>query len=472
MLITSLYIVTRATVSYGQRPYTWLDMNLDHQTSTERSSRSWVELCRQMLERDAQRARDQVGVRRAQALITAVDRWADPRLEYRYAPRPIQTRLGPLGHSLSLSQQLPWPGEVDATSSLAKVKMRQARSRVRHTSVNLVYALEAGLWRLWALKASRSVLTRQLDITQALIAHTKALAETDQIGLSEVQRAQLELLLRAEKITQHHAREPELRAQLGELLSLKGPLLDDPPLDLINGTLKLARDSAALSEHLQRDETQARQGMSYPELELAQLSVDVASIEHQRVVLAQKPRLKVGVQWSVINEITQSSALQDDVFSVQISSSLPIWRHADQRARAASRLQITHQVHELKEREAQWRLALETLKIHLLEHARHAQALDTQIIPNAAALSRSRARDHEVGRASILEVYRAKIKLAEFEHELIHTYRDFALSYARWRSLTQTQEGANLDLKKSQEESVTSLGLTTTHREERSDHVR
>ncbi len=137
--------------------------------------------------------------------VDAARAWPHATLVYGFAALPVETRLGPQRHKVSLTQTIPWPSSLDAservvaTQRQGAVHMREWLERTIAHEVTLAY------WNLWQSRAllallddETALLKAQLEKATADLALGGDVARVEEISLTFEEFEEQKVDLRAE----------------------------------------------------------------------------------------------------------------------------------------------------------------------------------------------------------------------------------------------------------------------------------
>ena len=398
---------------------------------------SWEALKLQAIERSSLLAAQNANTQARRAEVRAADRWMNPKIVYRFSPSPIETRDGPLVHSVSISQGLTWADDIERGMRLAQLRVDEVEGGLSDRKLQVIESLEVAMWSLWFNESLRQVLASELDVTDRLVAHIEGRVETGTQALSALAKVRYERQLKNESLGQVSVKIKEYRLRLGLILEGGGRFTASPPLNMIDATLSRCVQTESLVKTL-KESTQSIDEQSSPIVQQAVVRVRLASVSLDRLRVAQRPQLEFGLQWSAINELSLLGGLKDDVLTAQIGGTIPIWGSADRAAQEALRAEKSRREFELKDLSERWRFALDELTLQLREQSRQLAAFKRSLIPLAEAVIDQKRREYEANLTTLNEIYLAELSLYSLKREELKVQRDCALSLARWRSLTSS----------------------------------
>lgn len=430
-LIMSMDVAIESSQSaYAQRA-------LEERSDRDRTSTRWETLKSKAIERSSLLQARRAFVTAKRAEIEAVDRWPDPKLSYRYSPHPIETKAGPLIHSMMISQRLTWPAELDHTMKIAELKFAEAEHSVTEAELMFIESIEQSMWSLWFIESHREILKSELSTLEQLVDHITGLVEAQPHILSSLSKARYEFRLKQERLDQTLAEMKSSRLNLGLLLEGKGSFEAQPPSDLIDPILSLCDQPQTLEKVLEVSSHQVEEN-KIPRLERASLMVQQTVSSLERLRIRQRPQIELGIQWSVIDNLGLLGQLKDDVFTAQIGGSFPIWGTADRAARSSLISERDQKEFERREQSERWRSELEDQRIKILERSRQIEIIKNELSPLANEVLKQKQREYEAGLVDLGELYRARLVLLGLKRDFLLGQRSCATSLSHWRSLTNS----------------------------------
>lgn len=346
----------------------------------------------------------------------------DPRFTYGYYLGEVETRVGPMQHSLALSQTFPWFGKLQDREDAAARDANAAYERFEAARLALFLRVERAYNELFYLK-------RSIDITHE---HIELLQQFERVARSRYRVA-----------AASHPDLIKIQVELGTLEDRLRQLRDlrDPYTARLNAALNRPSGSpvpwpTAVSEReVSVDDEKLLATLLERNPELLSLQEE---IERERInaEVARKdgyPDFTVGLAYTVIGERNDVSLDEngDDAVLGTLSVNIPIWREkydAGVREAIARRLAAVG-----RRSEATNRLASE-LQEALFEHedARRRVALyrDT-LIPKATESLQASLSSFEQGQSDYLDLIDTQRTLLEFQLAIERALVDRATSAAR-----------------------------------------
>lgn len=335
----------------------------------------------------------------------AAGNWPAPEVGYAWYAEPVQTRVGPQEHRLSVTQPLPVFGQPGLRAEVARAQTLVARARRAATHDELGYRLSV-LWNeLWLLDRALDVAREDLELVESL--HRSALSQygAGRSTQAAVTRIELERDRAADDLRRDAAgRAPllaRINAELGRDLAASVPVGDAP-----TGTGRV----------LPPDSLRVRLQSSH-QLLIAQRQSAAARRQLDLSARERWPRLDIGVDYIFTGEAVQSGVQGSGQDAVLLRAALrvpwPFEGVSDQTAR--SRALVVASVADESGLTLRLRSELETAYFEFTESGRRLDLLETVLVPGAErALAAVQAAfaSGESGVADLLETRRVRLDLA------------------------------------------------------------
>jgi len=242
----------------------------------------------------------------------------DPRFNYAYFIRSVETRTGPQRQKFGLAQTFPWFGKLSLRGDVALEAANAEQRRYEGAKLALFYRVKAAYFELAYLGQAIAITKENIALVTYLeeVARTRYKAGVARAGHSDIIRAQVELGKLEDRIRTLKDLEGPLRTKLNAALNRPpdAPLpwpkpIRSDPLAFTDGDLY-----AALRKH-------------NPEL----LALDALTARDKAAVdLAEKdyfPDFTLGVEYIETGPARQSGVPDsgEDPVVAGISVNLPIW---------------------------------------------------------------------------------------------------------------------------------------------------
>jgi len=243
----------------------------------------------------------------------------DPRFNYGYFIREVETRVGPQRQKFGISQVFPWFGKIEARTDVAAAAAKAARKQYEATKLKLFFNVKDAFYEYVYLARAVEIANENLE----LIKHFEEVARTKYMAAvathPDVIRAQVELA----KIEDVAKSLEDLRKPIVARLNA---VLNRRSFD----TLPWPQREEFKKTEVKREQIVSLLRQMNPEL--AALDFEVEAAKH-RIELAKKkfwPDIGVGVDWIQTSDTPgpgPRGSGQDPVI-LMFSMNLPIWRES------------------------------------------------------------------------------------------------------------------------------------------------
>ena len=227
-----------------------------------------------------------------------------------------ETRAGPQGSSVEISQAIPFPGKLG-------LRGRIAESRSEANYELLEAAIQEITRQVRARYADYSLAKRSLEINNDTTDLTRQFAEAAQARYRVGKAAQQDVILAQEQLSRLAAEHVVYLGDVEMAIGALNALLDRPPRAPLGPPGDLGAKPLEISLARLVDIADANR----PEL-LSQAHVVDASHQSERLArLGYLPDFKLGVQWFDVQGGTNPAFARDgnDIWMVKLGFSVPLW---------------------------------------------------------------------------------------------------------------------------------------------------
>ena len=330
----------------------------------------------------------------------------DPRFNYGYFIREVETRVGPQRHRFGLSQMFPWFGKLELQGDVALEAANAERERYEAAKLDLFYQVKRAYYEYYYLGRAIAVTEQNMQLLTYLeaVARTKYTAGAPTHGA--VIKAQVEL--------------GKLEDQLRGLRDFVGPVVAE-----LNAVLNrpfgpsLPIPKAILQEDVSLSDERLSAWLKERNPELKAID-SMAAKEKAAIDLAKKdyfPDITVGVDYietdSALMPGTRDSG-KDPVVGM-MSINLPIWRGKYRAAEREAEARYEASLRERSDRENALVARLEMALYGFRDAERKIDLYRNALVPKAEQSLKVTQQSYEAGRADFLDVIDAQRVLLEFE---------------------------------------------------------
>lgn len=327
----------------------------------------------------------------------------DPTLMVGVFAEEVQTRVGPQKQRVSLSQAIPWKGEL-----VLKAKQAQKEADRKRIEMDVIYLQLSSEFK--ALYADLYFIGRSLSITEDHLALLREMEqvitekyETNSADYHDLLRIQIEIDALEDRLASIRDASEPIMAQMKAILGNKAAM-----------NIPLPQKLPGFSE---ADRTQLLQDIERNHPLILSLSEQI-EVDRLSVDLAQKdfyPDFKIGVDWintgQAINPVPGSG---NDAFMLSVGVNLPIWRgkyRANQRA-ATSKVMVAEL--QKKKTEDDLTARLQRGFFQLDESKRKLKLYGEHLIPKAQEALEVIQSSYATGNGLYSDLIKAEQTLLEF----------------------------------------------------------
>ncbi len=125
--------------------------------------------------------------------IPQVSALPDPKFNYRYYIREVETRVGPQRHGFGISQAFPWFGKLRLRGDVAAEAANAARKRYEAAKLKLFFEVKDAYYEYYYLAQSVSVTEENISLVKHLESVARSRYKTAAATHPDVVRAQVEI---------------------------------------------------------------------------------------------------------------------------------------------------------------------------------------------------------------------------------------------------------------------------------------
>jgi len=350
----------------------------------------------------------------AEARIEGADALPDPKLQYTYFGRSVETRTGPQEAIYSLSQTVPWLSKLNTRRDIALKGSKIYDLAVRSAEWTLREAVTARF-------AEASYLMKALDATEAQLGWIE---NAQDIGAQTVRTGGplnplLQLEIEAERVKDERGNYRQLLdtecAQLAALLGTdRDPLME---LSALTPPVNAPVDTSALYQSLLTQN---------PELQALRTSVQQTEILTKLSRLDRYPDFTVGLNYIQVGAGNSNfSDAGEDPWNVSIAINLPIWQSKNRAAIQSAKDTALASHATYRNRVLQLKGDLRAALSRQTDNFERMQRYERKLIPLAEHALENIHIAYETSQVSFLEVIQSERTLIQLR-----------LNY--WRAVTRS----------------------------------
>jgi outer membrane protein TolC len=351
----------------------------------------------------------------------------DPKLMLGLMVREVETRVGPMGPSIAISQAFPWFGTLEAAGGRAFELAEAERETVEAVRLDVVRRVREAYYEAAWLEAALAIANRHRELITQWEGVARSSYASGEGSQADVLRAQVELGLSVDKVQRLTELRRPLRGQLNAALgrSANTPM---PPLRPVFNDPPEIDEQALLSELPQTN----------PALRAMARRVDAAG---HGIELAEKeslPSFVLGLDYTFIDDAAMPgvSGSGDDALEVQLGLELPIYRGRVQAGIAQARARQSAARGEAADAGHRLGAELELALFELHDADRRVALYRHTLVPKGAEALRATAGSYRAGDARFVEIIDTLKTMHEFQLGVARAQSDRAQALAWVEALT------------------------------------
>lgn len=322
----------------------------------------------------------------------------DPMIGFNAWPIPAaapQTLMGRGTVDMMLSQQLPWPGKLQAASAAAEQEVNAARAELMAVQLEIEAQVRVNYYRLHEIEQSLEVVQQDARFLRDLTEVSRARYATGQSSQQQVLRLEAELSAVDTQRVELQQRRVEAQAELAQLLHISpetpietGDLIATPPLPtdlqaLYEQALSLRPELHALLAELERDRQRVR-------------------LAH----LGYRPDVNVAVGWGgmTANRALAAEADGADTVATGLSMNVPIYRQRLEAAVREAEAQVAETARRYDQLKDQTQRDVKQLVSQASSQLQLVELLCESIIPKTEQAFEVSLEEYRVGRLEFSDV--------------------------------------------------------------------
>ena len=328
----------------------------------------------------------------------------DPKFNYAYFIREVETRVGAQEQKLGLSQMFPWFGKLRLKENMAYEAANSAQQRYEAEKLKLFYQVKHIYYEYYYLFRAINITQKNMKLLLNLEAVARAKLRTGS-GLADAVKAQVELGKLEDQLKSMN--------ELQEPIALKFNTVLDRPL---NADLPWPRSAGITPVIIVEEELFDSLITNNPELKALdyQKAKEEVSIE-----LAKKdfyPDFTLGLDYVVTDDaINPTRDSGKDPVMAMFSINLPIWRSKYKAALNEAKSRYSTAESERVNAGNQLQADLKMATYHFRDAERKINLFKDTLIPKAQQSLKVVQKSYESGSTEFLSLIDAERLLLEFE---------------------------------------------------------
>jgi outer membrane protein, heavy metal efflux system len=354
--------------------------------------------------------------------VPQVKAYPDPRFNYAYFIREVETKVGPQQQKFGLSQTFPWFGKLGLKEDMALEAANVEKARYDAAKLKLFFQVKEAYFEYYYLGKSISITNDHFELMKSLERVVRSRYSTGLASNSDLIKSQVELGKLEDRLITLRDLEKPFVARLNASLGRKHDALSSWPNSIMFDRVRF-----------EDDELVSWLKANNPDL----LAIEAMAIaEKFRKDLADKnyyPDITLGVEY-IDTEEAQMPNVDDsgkDPVIVMASINLPVWRKKYQAAENEADFLYNAAQSQKSDKENLLISRLEMTLFKFRDSGRKIELYRDSLVPKARQALDVSQRAFSTGIASFLDVIDAQRTLLNFELESERALADRAVWLAQ-----------------------------------------
>ena len=306
--------------------------------------------------------------------LTPAGTLPDPRFNFGYYIRAVETRVGPQEQMAGIAQTFPWFGKLRLQKGIAAEVAVAAGARFENQRRQLFYDVDRAYAEYWYLQQAAAVLRENLELANSLETVALVKYRAGKARHSDLMDVQIEVARLQDRLSRLEVQQRHMRTRLNSLLN-RPPAAELALLEVLpEDTLQVDLDT--LSAHLKK---------AHPELAEVRAESERERLQIRLARKAYYPDITLGVDYINTGNALMAGTPDDskDPLIARLSINLPLWRGAYAgKVKAAEAAYATQlQVQQVRENELLARL--EVAYYSYRDNLRQEQLYRNTLLPRA-----------------------------------------------------------------------------------------
>jgi len=338
--------------------------------------------------------------------ITQAKSLPDPKFNYGYFIREVETRVGPQRQKFDIMQTFPWFGTIKARTDQAAARAKAAHKRYEAKKLELFQQVKHAYYEYSYLAKAIAITNESLE----LIGHFEEVARTKYAGATsshpDIIRAQIELAILEDRLKSLKELRPTITAELNSILNR--PASSDLPWP----------------QSLQYQQT----SISFPQLYalIIENNPDLQAVDYEIEAMRNNERLakkksfpNIGIGLSYIDTAhALASGVSDsgrDSIVAMVSLNLPIWTDSYKAAERQARAQLSKTRQEKIQLENTLGARAQRLLYEFEDTGRKIHLYSDIVIPKTKEMVLASETAYQAATIDFLSLIDAQDKLLKYE---------------------------------------------------------
>ncbi len=354
----------------------------------------------------------------------------DPRFNYTYYVREVETRVGPQQHKFGMSQTFPWFGKLDLQGKMALQEANAEQQRYEAEKLQLIYQVKNIYYEYWYL-------ARSSEITEA---HVSLVTHFEKVALAKYRSGRG---LQSDLI--------KIQVELGKLKDHLKALKDMVRPVAAKLNFALNRSSASLPLPLPETENLPSESIAFsdenlktvltrqnPNLKAIDFMADKTDTAVQLAGKAFFPNMTLGVDYIDTDERKDMNPDDNgkDPVMAMVSVNVPIWHQKYNAVADEARRRHKGFLHQRKEKENILLADLEMALYKLRDADRKIDLYKNTLLPMVEQNVKVNQSAFTADKVGFLDLIDSQRVLLDFQLEYQRSRRNRAQSVAKIEMLT------------------------------------
>ncbi|MFQ5736662.1 MAG: TolC family protein [Thermodesulfobacteriota bacterium] len=356
----------------------------------------------------------------------------DPMLSYTYPLQPVETRLGPQDHILSLSQRLPFPGKLGVKGEIADKGAEIARLKYEKALREVAYEVKKSYYELFYYDKAVRLTKEQIGVFDFYIKAEMADYAVGRKDLNDVVDAQTRYARAANDLAVFEELRRAEQTRFNTLLNLPP---EEPLGELKEPEEELKKSGGDLKEPKATKLAWALDDLysfvlDNEEVKIAEKNVERNTLEEKLARYRYLPDFRLGVNYSAIGD--PETGVRDagrDATSVTFGVTIPLWFGKNRAANEEARLGRERSVLEKTSVTNNIRNRLKKIYADGASSYKLIEIYADSLVPQAKALIETAEIKYKNGEGSIAGIFNAQTLWLNFNlayYRALSTYLEKA----------------------------------------------
>ncbi len=356
----------------------------------------------------------------------------DPKFDYGYFIREVETRVGPQRQRFSIAQMFPWFGTLQARGDAALAAARAAQQRYEALRLKLFFEVKNAFYDYYYLGRAEAILQENIQLVKYLENVVLAKYRAGSAPHASLIKAQVELDKLSDRLRSLQDLHRPVQARLNQTLNRD-------PAAALPLPMEIPADTVAISGQMLA--TWLKEAS--PELKAAEFAAEMAK---KNVIVAKKqvlPDFMLGIDYIDTDEARMPNVAGSgkDPVVAKISINLPLWfgKNGAVIAEAKARHLAAQSTRQHKENTLRTRLEMALYEFR--DARRKMRLYEEALMPRARQALNVAQSAFEGGKVDFLDIIDAQRTLLEFEL----SYEQARVNYRKRLAELEMLTGRELD---------------------------